>query len=205
MAQAFNGLISMLIESDPAWSLSNSRVAALLNLGSQVNGSWRNEIGSEGGRRVKELLVSHFIQSGLIANAYGANNSEIDPKQLAGQFEAVRSFVTKTGYMFTFGSEPDVAIRDDKGILISTIEVKYGLDPAGALERYGAAKKSFEQATKDNPRVHNIYLVSCITPEVKNRIKEDRLVNDDFNLTAILAEAETRSDFLKHIEHLVSL
>ena len=117
----------------------------------------------------------------------------------------VRSFVTSNGYTFIFGSEPDVAIRDSKGALISTIEVKYGLDPAGALERYGAAKKSFEQATKENRRVHNIYLVSCITPEVRNRIKEDRLVNDDFNLTDILGDAESRNNFLRHIEHLINI
>jgi hypothetical protein len=98
-----------------------------------------------------------------------------------------------------------VSIRNTEGVLKSTIEVKYGLDPAGALERYGAAKKSFEQATKENRRVHNIYLASCITPEVRNRIKEDRLVNEDFNLTEVLGNAEKRSEFLRRVEHLTTI
>jgi len=210
LSQVFNGLVSLLIESDPKWSLEQNRVAALLNLGTQVNGSWRNEIGAEGSRRVKELLTSHLVQAGLITDASRTDGSKIEVAELAGAPEAppidvIRSFRTSAGYTFTFGSEPDISIRNADGVLVSTIEVKYGLDPAGALERYGAAKKSFEQATRENPRVHNIYLASCITPEVRNRISEDRLVNADFNLTEVLGDAEKRTQFLKHIEHLISL
>jgi len=210
LSQVFNGLVSLLIESDPKWSLEQNRIAALLNLGTQVNGSWRNEIGSEGSRRVKELLISHFSQAGLIADAFRTDGSQIKVADLVGAPEAppievIRSFRTSAGYTFTFGSEPDISIRGADGTLLSTVEVKYGLDPAGALERYGAAKKSFEQATRENRRVHNVYLASCITPEVRNRISEDRLVNEDFNLTEVLGDAERRTQFLRHIEHLISL
>jgi hypothetical protein len=210
LSQVFNGLVSLLIESDPRWSLEQNRIAALLNLGTQVNGSWRNEIGAEGSRRVKELLISYFVQAGLVAEASRTDGSKIEVTELAGAPEAppieiIRSFKTPAGYMFTFGSEPDVSIRSADGVLVSTIEVKYGLDPAGALERYGAAKKSFEQAARENRKVHNIYLASCITPEVRNRISEDRFVNGDFNLTEVLGDAEKRTQFLRHIEHLISL
>jgi hypothetical protein len=171
LSQVCNGLVSLLIESDPKWSLERSRIAALLNLGTQVNGSWRNEIGAEGSRRVKELLISHFVQAGVITNASRTDGSKIEVAELGGAPEAppievIRSFRTSAGYAFTFGSEPDISIRKADGVLVSTVEVKYGLDPAGALERYGAAKKSFEQATRENRRVHNIYLASCITSEV---------------------------------------
>jgi hypothetical protein len=210
LAQVFNGLISLLIESDPKWTLEKNHFAALLNLGTQINGSWRNEIGTEGSRRVKELLVSHFVQAGHIASAFRTNGSNVEVEILAGGIESppietIRVLKTTKGYTFTFGSEPDISIRDANGILICTVEVKYGLDPAGALERYGAAKKSFEHATKENRRVHNIYLASCITTEVRNRISEDRLVNEDFNLTEILADADKRAEFLRHIVHLISL
>ena len=210
LAQVFNGLISLLVESDPKWSLEQNRIAALLNLGTQVNGSWRNEIGVEGSRRVKELLVSHFVQRRLVKEALRIDGSRIELAELVGEsgappIEAIRSFKTTTGYAFTFGSEPDISIRNVDGVLISTIEVKYGLDPAGALERYGAAKKSFEQATRENRRVHNVYLASCVTSEVRNRISEDRLVNEDFNLTEVLGDAAKRADFLRRVEHLTSL
>jgi hypothetical protein len=209
MAQVFNGLVSLLIESDPKWSLERNRVAALLNLGTQVNGSWRNEIGVEGSRRVKELLISHFVQAGLITEAFRTDGSKIQITELAGAPEApsvdlIRSFKTRGGYTFTFASEPDVSIRSARGALVSTIEVKYGLDPAGALERYGAAKKSFEQATRESHRVHNVYLASCITPEVRKRIRRDRLVNEDFNLTEVLGDAGKRTRFLRRIELIIS-
>lgn len=210
LSQTFNSLISLLIESDPKWTLDKARIAALLNFGTQVNGSWRNEIGAEGGRRVKELLVSHLVGKGLVASAERTDGSLVKGRALTSvaetsPIEAIKSFKTKGGYTFMFGSEPDVAILNAGGVLISTIEIKYGLDPAGALERYGAAKKSFEQATKENRRVHNIYLASCLTPEVRRRIDEDRLVNEDFNLTEVLADANKRGEFLKRIEHLISL
>jgi len=210
LARVFNGLISLLIESDQKWSLEQNRIAALLNLGTQVNGSWRNEIGAEGSRKVKELLISHFVRAGLASDATRTDGSRIQIAELAGvpeapPIEVIRSFKTPAGYMLTFASEPDVSIRSADGVLVSTIEVKYGLDPAGALERYGAAKKSFEQAARENRRVHNIYLASCITPEVRNRISEDRLVNEDFNLTEVLGDAEKRTRFLRHIEHIVNL
>lgn len=210
LAQIFNGLISLLIESDPKWSLEKAHMAALLNLGTQVNGSWRNEIGAEGSRRVKELLVIHFAEAGLVAAAVRIDGSKIEVGALTGAIEAppieiIRAFRTRSGHTFTFGSEPDISIHNADAVLISTIEVKYGLDPAGALERYGAAKKSFEQATRENRRVHNIYLASCITPEVRHRIDEDRLVNEDFNLTEVLGDTEKRREFLKRVEHLISL
>lgn len=210
LAQVFNGLISLLIESDPRWSLEKAQIAALLNLGTQINGSWRNEIGAEGSRRVKELLVSHFAEAGLVQAAVRTDGSQVDPGSLTGAVEAppietIRSFTTQNGYIFAFGSEPDISIRNANGVLVCTIEVKYGLDPAGALERYGAAKKSFEQATRDNRRVHNVYLASCITPEVRNRINEDRLVNEDFNLTEVLGDTAKREALLRHIEHLTNL
>lgn len=45
-----------------------------------------------------------------------------------------------------FSSEPDISLLNNQGTTIGVIEVKGGADPAGALERYGAAKKSFEES-----------------------------------------------------------
>ena len=41
---------------------------------------------------------------------------------------------------------------------MAVIEVKGGTDSAGALERYGAAKKSFEHAIEVSPRCKNFYI-----------------------------------------------
>lgn len=84
-------------------------------------------------------------------------------------------------------------------------KVKYGLDAAGALERYGAAKKSFEQATRENRRVVNIYLPAVITPELRKRIDDDRLVNQDFNLIEVFTQSALRQRFLESFKRLIGL
>lgn len=209
LACLFNNSISLLIESDPKWTLEKARVAALLNLGSQINGSWRNEIGEEGGRRIKELLIVNFQRENLIKSFVLLDDKGGVSAGETQALENIKGFVTKNDYRVLFGSEPDVSIfapgkKEEKETLLATIEVKYGLDPAGALERYGAAKKSFEHAVKKNARVVNIYLASCLTPEVMQRIKEDRVVNMYFDLTEILGDSAKRQEFLKHIHHLMS-
>jgi hypothetical protein len=116
-----------------------------------------------------------------------------------------RALVLNAGYVIAFGSEPDVSIRDTADALVGTIEVKYGLDPAGALERYGAAMRSFQAAVRENARVTNIYLASCFTPELRRRMNEDRLVNQDFNLLEVLGDRDKRARFLDYVRHLVGL
>lgn len=66
--------------------------------------------------------------------------------------------------------------------------MKGGADPAGALERYGAAKKSFEEAFRRNSQVRTILVASCITSEVHTRIQNDSIISTYFNLTEILSE-----------------
>ena len=204
IARVLNSLISLLIESDHNWTLENARVAALLNFGTQINGSWRNEIGSEGGRRVKALLVGSLAEAELVKNIIRLDNSIVTPSDEVPSIEDIRGLITVTDYAITFSSEPDVSIRNRQGALVATIEVKYGLDPAGALERYGAAKKSFEEAVRENSRVMNVYLASMITTEVRRRIDDDRLVNQDFNLTEVLANSERRREFIGYVRRLIT-
>jgi len=77
--------------------------------------------------------------------------------------------------------------------------VKGGTDPAGALERYGAAKKSFEEALRHNPNVITIFLASCITSEVEDRVKKDKTIKHYYNLTSILTREKERESFLKYV------
>ena len=204
IAHVLNNLISLLIESDHNWTLEDARVAALLNFGTQINGSWRNEVGDEGSRRVKELLVGSLLEEGLVENIIKTDGSLVTPSQEVPFVRGIRGITITGGYEITFASEPDVSIRTSQGILESTIEVKYGLDPAGALERYGAAKKSFDEAVRENSRVINVYLASAITPEVRRRMDIDRLVNRDFNLTEVLANSEIRREFIGYVRRLIT-
>ena len=204
IAVTVNSLISALIDADPHWQLSKSHTAALLNLGSQINGSWRNEVGSEGGRQVKQLLMAFAWQREVVASMLLDDGSEVAPGPAVAE-PSVRELRLTNGARIAFSSEPDVALRDAQGNLVGTVEIKYGLDPAAALERYGAAKKSFEEAIRENTRVSNVYLASCVTPEVRRRIASDRVVNADFNLTEVLNDGGKREEFLNYIRRLLEL
>ena len=204
IAVTVNSLISALIDADPHWQLSKSHTTALLNLGSQINGSWRNEVGSEGGRQVKQLLMAFAWQREVVASMLLDEGSEVAPGPAIAE-PSVRELRLTNGARIAFSSEPDVALRDAHGNLVGTVEIKYGLDPAAALERYGAAKKSFEEAIRENTRVSNVYLASCVTPEVRRRIASDRVVNADFNLTEVLNDGGKREEFLNYIRRLLEL
>ncbi|GAX37284.1 XcyI family restriction endonuclease [Nodularia sp. NIES-3585] len=102
-----------------------------------------------------------------------------------------------------FSSEPDISLLNNQGTTIAVIEVKGGKDPAGALERYGAAKKSFEEARRSNSEVITILVASCITDEVHTRIQNDSTISNYFNLTEILSENSRQYD--QFVQEIFSL
>jgi hypothetical protein len=75
------------------------------------------------------------------------------------------------------------------------IEVKAGADPAGALERLGAAMKSFENDRAINPRVKTVYVVRGLTPELRKRISQGSPFDHTFSLAEILADSKTQQVF----------
>mgnify|MGYP000214511851 CR=1 FL=1 len=81
--------------------------------------------------------------------------------------------------------------------------MKRGTDPAGALERYGAAEISFEEAFRINPEVQTILIASCITPEENNQIENDPTISTYFNLTQILSE--TLKIYVQFVERIFLL
>src|SRR5437773_11793068 len=99
-----------------------------------------------------------------------------------------------------FSSEPDIAF-EQRGIVKATGEIKGGIDPAGALERYGAAKKSFEHAVQRSSRCRNFYLGGVFTPELQRRIDADRLVEKTYNIIALLNDETVRAEFFNELFH----
>lgn len=202
-ARVVNTFNCQLALDDPDWNCEEARCAALLNLGSQINGSWRDQIGIEGTRRVKRLVLALLRERAAIAQIRGAGGRVVPAEEATG--ENVREILLTNGYRVVFGSEPDIGVYDDKDVPMVTVEVKAGLDPAGALERYGAATKSFRHAADANARVHNILLASCVTAEMRRRMNSERLVSADFNLTAVLERADARELFLHHLARHLNL
>ena len=205
VARVFNASISSMIDSDPDFTISNAHSVGMMNLGTQINGSWRNEIGMEGSRRVKELILKYFLTKGLVSSALSKDGVELKLKRLHTSIGDVQCITLKNKYMIEFGSEPDISLRTPKSVLEAAIEVKAGIDPAGALERYGAAKKSFDRALRENKAATTVYLASCITEGVRRAMSDDRLVKKEFNLTSIFVNDNARREFLEYIQWLAHL
>lgn len=129
------------------------------------------------------------------------NPAQLD-EQL-GNIERYRGVMLVNQTSILFSSEPDISLLDNQGRTVGVIEVKGGTDPAGALERYGAAKKSFEEALRRNSEVKTILVASCITAQVQTRIQLDSTISCYFNLTEILSEDSTQ--YAQFVQEVFSL
>ncbi|MGE0377691.1 MAG: XcyI family restriction endonuclease, partial [Planctomycetaceae bacterium] len=101
----------------------------------------------------------------------------------------------RQGFHLLFSSEPDVSVRDVHEKPVMAIEVKAGTDSAGALERLGAAMKSFENDRSLNPRVKTVYVVRAMTPELRARIDETNPFDYTFGLAELLADEDKQRRF----------
>jgi hypothetical protein len=111
LANVLNGLVSGLIEADSDWSLEAAETAALLNLGSQINGSWRNAIGEEGNRQIRALLTSVLTELGIVDSIELNDGSRVSPpltrltlppRSAPSLFVTLRRFALRQNRMLRF-------------------------------------------------------------------------------------------------------
>jgi hypothetical protein len=193
ISQGLNRIISTIIDGDINYSLEDARRLLLAAIGITFDGSWRNEVGETATRQVQEMLLKFIAAKKLFKGKKSLEadivNSRITPAPV----------LLKNDWQLIFSTDPDVGIYDKKSQLKVAIEVKGGIDDAGALERYGAARKSFDKARRENVRCTTIYLASCVTQAVQERIEQDGLVSQIWNLTNILLDEQERQKFLKEL------
>lgn len=192
MARTYNFFISSIIVNSTRWSLENGHRTILATMGITLDGTMRNKVGDIAEERVRRMVVEWLAARGLIADP--PLTADAVPEDLP------RQLLLKHGILMRFSSEPDIAFeRGDE--LIATVEIKGGIDPAGALERYGAAKKSFEHAVRKTERCRNFYLCGVVTDQVARRIRNDRLVEKTFEIIALLNDAKVRDEFFNELFH----
>ncbi|HVB75119.1 MAG TPA: XcyI family restriction endonuclease [Ktedonobacteraceae bacterium] len=206
LSRLFNTHISLIIDSS-IQSLSKDELQGLLltSTGAQIDGSWRNKIGEEAEKIVQRLLVNEAKERNLLSalipitgtSAVIYNPTELE-EQL-GHIERYRGILLTNQTSMLFSSEPDISLLDKQGTTVGVIEVKGGADPAGALERYGAAKKSFDESRRINPTVNTILVASCITQEVRTRIQQDPTISFYFNLTEMLSDSTISGQFMQQV------
>ncbi|RMD58612.1 XcyI family restriction endonuclease [Candidatus Parcubacteria bacterium] len=191
---ALNSIASAVIKNSAEIGLEDLAGFQFATAGATIQGSWNNAIGAEGEAAVRTILVNHLRDEILQLVWRDGSSSDYEPLQhtsFIDRIDELRVLRLKSGYHIRFGSEPDISMRDPKDTPVVAVEVKAGTDPAGALERLGAAMKSFENDRDLNPRVKTVYVVRCITPELQKRINEGAFFDHTFALSDLLVN-ETR-------------
>lgn len=188
IAQTYHAFICSNINNSIEWTLENGYRTIIASLGISLDGTWRNKIGDLAEEQIRSLILEWMLDHQLVASP--AISKEDLKGRLSGTYE-----LTRTGMTMIFSSEPDIAFVENERYL-AVVEIKGGTDDAGALERYGAAQKSFQHAIKSNPHCQNFYIAAALTPEVENRIADDRLVSKTFDLVEIVSDARKREQFM---------
>ena len=194
LAQAINtnlDLIYLAIGS----SEEHRRGLMYATAGTTIDGSWRNAIGAEGERVVKTMLLRFLHAKGELTAVISKTGETIGIEHIAGEWLEentgdLQTAICKNGSQLKFGSEPDLMCVRADGTTSAGIEVKAGLDPAGALERLGAMLKSFEHVLAHEPDAETILIASCITPEVQKRLNATRSVSRTFILTEVMNDKD---------------
>jgi hypothetical protein len=196
MAQTYNTFICSIIKNSTDWTLENGHRAIIATLGISLDGSMRNKVGEVAEQRIRTMIMEWVIGKGLLV-APSLTKDDIQDRLPA-------SCTLQNGITMRFSSDPDIEFSrhtTSERELLAVVEIKGGIDPAGALERYGAATKSFQHATKTSPRCKNFFLSAVFTDELVRRIRSDRLVEKHYDIIKLLEDDTTRTDFFDELFH----
>jgi len=192
IARTYNTFICSIITGSTDWTLDNGRRTVLATLGISIDGTIRNRIGDVAEERVRSLVVRWLIDNDLLESPI------LTPDQLPQGLPA--DYTLKTGVLMRFRPEPDISFFRS-GALLAVVEIKGGIDPAGALERLGAAKKSFDDAKEQSRHCKCFYLAGVLTDETVARIQNDPVFERAFDITEVLTQASAMDRFLTELFH----
>ncbi|MGK7875079.1 MAG: XcyI family restriction endonuclease [Xenococcaceae cyanobacterium] len=200
-----NEFVSIIVQSVDELTLEQISGMMFASAGTQIQGSWNNAVGLEGELLVRRIILRQLLKRKVIKGYTLVNGNSV--KELEKPFESVRQikilFLSTQGSI-VFSSEPDISIYNRDGIIQGDIEIKAGIDPGGALERLGAAMKSFENTKKDNPNCECFYLCGCMTEEVSRRITEAVSFGTMYTLNEIIYDKKKQDEFISRILTLTS-
>lgn len=181
VCRLYNAVISSIIVDRDDWTLGDGYRNVLATVGITADGAIRNIIGQEAERAIKDRLVEWAEHAQLLA-----------PSSDSGE----QSWMLKDDVSMVFGSEPDIAF-EKAGRLAVVVEIKGGKDPAGALERLGAVKKTFDEAPAD---CKNFLVAGVVTPTMQARLAEMRMERH-FDIDALLYDDAAWREFVNEIFH----
>ena len=207
---AINEIMSLVIELSSELNENKLQGMMYATAGTNIDGSWRNQIGAEGERVIrsiifKELLSHNEVLSISERSGQIYNINECNTQSYINNIDSVRTITLINGFSILFASEPDVTMYDTEGNIVGIIEIKSGLDPAGALERLGAMFKSFENTLAEFPNCVTILVASCITDEVETRLSSSMVIRQKYITTNITANDSEKRKFVNRLRVIMKL
>jgi len=181
IAQHFNSIICILIEADEAIDEREFDLWRGMAAGSQAQGSWQNSKGEIAEDLVKNIVLIRVKEKGLVTEL---------PHQGKNQKQQLSD-----GRTLTMGREPDIAIFHKDGKIQVAVEIKGGIDTAGALERFGAAIKSLDRAKQENPDSITILIVheTSLTDTANGEIERSKSIDHKFTLGELMSKEEEKT------------
>ena len=210
LTNTINEVISVVVTV--ASGLNEKRLEGMMyaTAGTNIDGAWRNQIGAEGERVIRTIILNGLLNYNEVTSLIDKTNNtiEIDSEEankLTEDIELVKTINLSNGYSVYFSSEPDITMYNPEGDIVGIIEIKAGLDPAGALERLGAMFKSFENTLAEYPDAVTILVASCITKEVDNRLNASMVVRQKYITTDITANDREKRKFVNRLRVIMKL
>lgn len=210
LVKTINEVLSLVVSL--ATDINEKEIEGMMyaTAGTNIDGSWRNSIGAEGERVIRSLMFKELhkqkeVSSVQYRNGLIEDNTVFKEDAVLKNFESVKALNLKNGYSILFASEPDITMYDASGNIVGVIEIKSGLDPAGALERLGAMLKSFENTIAEYPNAVTILVASCITDEVQSRLGASMLVRQTFITTEITSSDSNKRKFVNRMRKVMKL
>lgn len=165
IAQHLNHVISQLIEATDNLNPRHFDIWRGMSAGTQAQGAWQNNKGASAELAIKQLILQRLSDTQSICDVQQRHTRILLPDNR----------------ILIFADEPDIAIYLDD-IPQVAIEIKGGIDPAGALERVGATLKSLQRIRQENPNAQTILIMQDVA--ITHRAKHDLLLSSQV-ITAI--------------------
>lgn len=185
ISKHLNKIISILVEHDEKIDAREFDLWRGMAAGSQAQGSWQNTKGDRAEVVIKELIERRVREKGMIIK-----------ETIHGKSERIK---LKDGRVLVMGSEPDIGIYKNDTIQIA-VEIKGGIDPAGVLERFGAALKSLRRAKQENSKSVTILIMQgvSLTSKAKEEINKSKgIIDYFFTIEEVIGNEDLRKRLFK--------
>lgn len=189
ISKHLNKIVSILIEHDEKVDDREFDLWRGMAAGSQAQGSWQNTKGDRAEVVIKELIERRVREKGLIVEESSHGKGE--------------TLKLRDGRLLILGSEPDIGIYEGDIIQIA-VEIKGGIDPAGVLERFGAALKSLRRAKQENPNSVTILIMQgvSLTSKAEEEIDKSKSIIDYF---FTIEDVIGNEDVRKHLFRILKI